>query len=157
MPGSLTIHSASPVETRELAEALGALLAGGEFICLYGDLGAGKTTFVQGMAKGLGVREEYITSPSFALVNEYAGRTPLYHIDLYRLSGPEDIEDIGFAEYPGDGVAAVEWPERAGDFLPGDRLEISIEYEGEGRRMNFMATGERHRRLLEAYAAAIGR
>ena len=157
MPGSLTIHSGSPVETRELAEALGALLAGGEFICLYGDLGAGKTTFVQGMAKGLGVREEYITSPSFALVNEYAGRAPLYHIDLYRLTGPEDLDDIGFAEYPGEGVAAVEWPERAGGCLPGDRLEISIEYDGEGRGINFRATGERHARLMEAYVAAIGR
>ena len=157
MPGAFIISSRSSRQTKDLGEALGALLSGGEYICLRGDLGAGKTTFVQGLASGLGVKEEYITSPSFALVNEYAGRTPLYHIDLYRLSGPEDIEDIGFAEYPGEGVAAVEWPERAGDFLPGDRLEISIEYEGEGRRMNFMATGERHRRLLEAYAAAIGR
>jgi len=150
MSSSLDILASSPEKTKETAAALGALLEAGDYLCLHGELGAGKTTFVQGLAEGLGVEDEYITSPSFALVNQYAGRLTLYHIDLYRLRGPEDMDGIGFAEYPGTGVAAVEWPERAGDSLPGERLDIFIEYDGEKqRRLVFRASGERYEALLE--------
>jgi tRNA threonylcarbamoyladenosine biosynthesis protein TsaE len=150
MARTLEIVSGSPKKTKETAAALGALLEAGDYLCLHGDLGAGKTTFVQGLANGLGVEDEYVTSPSFALVNQYTGRLTLYHIDLYRLRGPEDMDDIGFAEYPGSGVAAVEWPERAGGWLPAERLDIFIEYDGEsGRNIVFRATGERYEALLE--------
>jgi tRNA threonylcarbamoyladenosine biosynthesis protein TsaE len=150
MARTLDILSGSPEKTKETAAALGALLKAGDYLCLHGDLGAGKTTFVQGLAAGLGVEDEYITSPSFALVNQYAGRLTLYHIDLYRLRGPEDMDDIGFPEYPGGGVAAVEWPERAGGYLPGERLDIFIEHDGEKkRRLVFRASGERYEALLE--------
>ncbi|MBI5694559.1 MAG: tRNA (adenosine(37)-N6)-threonylcarbamoyltransferase complex ATPase subunit type 1 TsaE [Nitrospirae bacterium] len=150
MPGTLTLRLDAPEKTRALGEAVGRLAGAGCYICLYGDLGAGKTTFVQGLAAGLGVTEAYITSPSFALVNEYAGRLTLYHIDLYRLSGPDDLADIGFSEYPGAGVAAVEWPERAGEYLPDERLDIFIEYDGAGRSIRLAAYGMAYEALLEA-------
>lgn len=138
-----------PDEMRALGEAVGGLAGPGTYICLHGDLGAGKTTFVQGLARGLGVTEAYITSPSFALVNEYEGRLRLYHIDLYRLSGPDDLGDIGFTEYPGAGVAAVEWPERAGGLVPDERLDMHIEYADDGREVTFTAHGKRYGALLE--------
>jgi tRNA threonylcarbamoyladenosine biosynthesis protein TsaE len=148
--GTLVVVSGSPGRTREAGRALGGLLDAGAYICLYGELGAGKTTFVQGIADGLGIREQYITSPSFSLINEYKGRLDLYHIDLYRLSGPGDLEGIGFTEYPGNGVAVVEWPERAEGLLPGQRLDILIEYAGgDSRRITFSARGKVYETILE--------
>jgi len=157
MPFPAEFVSASPDRTKEIGASLGGLLEKGDYICLYGDLGAGKTTLVQGIARGLGVAEKYITSPSFALVNEYRGRLTLYHIDLYRLSGPEDLDDIGFKEYPGDGVAAVEWPERAEGSLPSGRLEVTMGYEGiDSRRLSFKASDRRHKALLEELCLRLG-
>lgn len=150
MPGTLVLDSGSPERTRDAGRALGGLLKRGAYICLYGELGAGKTTFVQGIASGLAVKEKYITSPSFSIINEYRGRLNLYHIDLYRLSGPADLEGIGFFEYPGDGVAAVEWPERAKGLLPDERLDITIEDTGEGsRRITLVARGNAYESILE--------
>ena len=129
---------------------LGRLLAPGDFICLKGELGAGKTTFVQGAVSGMD-SQDMATSPSFALVNEYHGRITLYHIDLYRLSGPADLESIGFTEFPGEGAAMVEWPERAGDELPDERLEVSFLHMGEDRRMlTLTAAGARYEEMLES-------
>ncbi len=142
--------SRSAQETTDAGERLGRLLRPGDFICLKGELGAGKTTFVQGAAKGTG-SEEAATSPSFAIVNEYHGRITLYHIDLYRLSGPADLEDIGFWELTGEGTAMVEWPERAGDELPGERLEIVFEHlGGDTRKITVTATVPGYERFLEA-------
>jgi len=150
MAAAARFATGSPGETAALGRALGGLLRGGDLVCLYGELGAGKTTFVQGLARGLGVAEEYITSPSFSLVNEYRGDINLYHIDLYRLRGPQDLEDIGFTEYPGEGVAAVEWPERAEGLLPEERLEVRMSYAGEARReVEMKALGKRYGALLE--------
>ena len=150
MTRELTLVSGSAGRTKEIGRRLGELIWQGGYICLYGELGAGKTTFVQGLAEGLGVKDAYVTSPSFALVNEYRGRLALYHIDLYRLSGPPELEDTGFSEYPGDGVAAVEWPERAAGLLPEDRLDITMEAGGgEDRKITLRAYGERYVRLLE--------
>lgn len=143
-----SITTDGPESTRGLGKSLGELLSGGGFITLTGELGAGKTTFVQGLAAGLGVRENYITSPSFALINEYDGRVRLYHVDLYRLDGPDALEDIGFNELPGDGVAAVEWPQRAGDELPDERLEIDISVTGgNSREINFTPRGKIYEEL----------
>ncbi len=150
MAQTLTLHPRTAEDTRDIGEAVGRLIGMGGYICLYGELGSGKTTFVQGLARGLDVRDPYITSPSFALVNEYRGRLELYHIDLYRLQGPLDLEGIGFTEYPKEGVAAVEWPERAGPLLPDCRLEVRMEYEGEaGRTMDLTALGKDYEDLLE--------
>jgi len=149
MSGCAT-YSSSSEGTKRIAEAIGRLLEPRSYICLHGELGAGKTTFVQGLAAGLGVPDKYITSPSFALINVYAGRMPFYHADLYRLSGPEDLEETGFLELPGEGAAAVEWPERAGAMLPADRLDITIEYEEEGgRSLVFAAHGIGYDRIME--------
>lgn len=150
MPDELVTRTGGPEDTRSLGEELGRLLMAGDLICLYGELGAGKTTFVQGLAKGLGVREKYVTSPTFSLVNEYNGPLRLFHIDLYRLSSPDELEDIGFSEYPGGGVAAVEWPERAEGELPAERLDIRFEAgEGELRTVSVRASGKRYKELLE--------
>lgn len=144
------LQTGSADDTTELGRLLGTLAAPGDLYCLYGELGAGKTTLVQGIARGLAVTDEYITSPTFSLVMEHAGRLTLYHLDLYRLSGPDDLEDLGFQEYPGEGVAAVEWPERAGDELPPERLDIRIEQVGEsGRTIAFQAYGSRYESILE--------
>ena len=149
MPLTCSFESCSARETVDAGMRLGRLLAPGDFICLKGDLGAGKTTFVQGAVTGMDSRD-MATSPSFALVNEYHGRITLYHIDLYRLSGPADLESIGFTEFPGEGAAMVEWPERAGDELPDERLEVSFLHMGDDRRMlTLTASGARYKEMLE--------
>jgi tRNA threonylcarbamoyladenosine biosynthesis protein TsaE len=149
---ALELNSDGPETTHRLGRSLGPHLAPGDVIALVGTLGAGKTVFAQGVAAGLGV-DEGVTSPTFTLINEYAGRLPLYHVDLYRLAGPVDAGAIGLEEYlGGDGVALVEWPERAPALLPDDHLVVAL-YLGatpESRRLHVAATGERHRRLLAA-------
>ena len=148
MAREFTTNSAG--ETRALGARLGAMLGPSDYICLRGELGAGKTTFVQGLAEGLGVADKYVTSPSFALVNEYRGRLTLYHIDLYRLSGAEDLGGMGFDEYPDMGVAAVEWPERAGKSLPDVRLDVSFTYADDDKRIiSISAEGGRYEEMLE--------
>jgi len=132
----VTLLSRSPGETHDLSREIGLRAGPGTIIALYGDLGSGKTAFVQGLARGLGVPEEYyVTSPTYTLINEYPGRCPLYHIDLYRLDGAADFEDIGLDEaLYGDGVSAIEWAERFhADALSG-YLAVHIEAVGEDRR-----------------------
>ncbi len=117
-------------DTAEQTEALGAALARrlapGDVVAFYGDLGAGKTAFVRGMARGLGIRES-VTSPTYTVVNEYiSGKLPLFHFDLYRLSGPDDLFDIGWEDYlERGGICAVEWSERAQSLLS-DALRVTI-------------------------------
>jgi len=150
MAAPISTLSGSAGETRGVGREIGRRLKPSDYICLYGELGAGKTTLVQGIAEGLGVEEEYITSPSFALVNEYHGRLVLYHIDLYRLSEPDELEGIGFTEFPGEGVVALEWPERAGLLLPDERLDVRLDYAGDDRRdITLSAAGKRYEDLLE--------
>ncbi|MDQ2653929.1 MAG: tRNA (adenosine(37)-N6)-threonylcarbamoyltransferase complex ATPase subunit type 1 TsaE [Chloroflexota bacterium] len=123
-------------QTEHLGEVLGAWLQPGDVVLLHGDLGAGKTTLTKGIARALGVQDT-VSSPSFALVNEYAlPLLRLFHLDLYRLDDPADLESIGFAELTAaeDGIAIVEWPERAGVLLPDRYLLVEIVYAGEGRR-----------------------
>lgn len=112
--------------TVDLGERLGRLLKGGEVISLTGDLGAGKTHFAKGVARGLEITGT-VTSPTFTLINEYSGRLPLYHVDAYRLGGVEEAYDLGLEEYIyGDGVTLVEWPDRVAGLLPADRLVVEI-------------------------------
>jgi len=120
--------SNSTEETRELAACFAADLKPGDILALSGPLGAGKTCFIQGIARGLGVSERYITSPTFVLIREYQGRIPLYHIDLYRLASGMEIEMLGLEEYlDGDGVTAIEWAEKMEGSLPGRTINISLE------------------------------
>jgi tRNA threonylcarbamoyladenosine biosynthesis protein TsaE len=146
-----SVITASPEQTWRIGEMLGRALGAGDTVCLYGDLGAGKTSFSYGIALGLEVREQYITSPTYTFVNEYEGRVPLYHIDLYRLNDPEELENIGFEEYiDSDGVTVIEWAERAEDELPVERLSVYLTYVDEkSREIGFLAEGERYEKVLE--------
>jgi tRNA threonylcarbamoyladenosine biosynthesis protein TsaE len=120
-------------QTSAAGERLAAGLKAGDVVLLYGDLGAGKTAFVRGLASGLGAAPEEVSSPTFTLVQEYHGRVPLYHVDLYRLE-PREVDDLGLEELVlGDGVVAIEWAERwAG--RPDDVCEVRIEEAGEEQR-----------------------
>jgi tRNA threonylcarbamoyladenosine biosynthesis protein TsaE len=122
----LRIVTDSPEETESVGEALGEVLTGGEVLAYTGDLGAGKTAFTRGLARGLGITQR-ITSPTFNIVNEYEdGRLPLFHFDLYRLGGAEELFDIGWEDYLArNGVCAVEWSENAEDVLE-DPITVSI-------------------------------
>ena len=118
--------SNSPDETQTFAADMAKRLSAGDVLCLYGDLGAGKTAFVQGLAKGLGI-DEPITSPTFTIVNEYEGRLPLYHFDVYRIADSDEMYEVGFDEYVyGEGVSVIEWPQLIADILPDKRYDIEI-------------------------------
>ena len=153
-----SVITSSPEQTWRIGELLGALLGPGDLVCLYGDLGAGKTSLSYGIALGLEVKEQYITSPTFTFVNEYEGRVPFYHIDLYRLKDPEELENIGFEEYLGsDGVTVIEWAERAEDELPGERLSVYLNYVNENsREIGFLPEGERYQKLLDVLKQGLG-
>ncbi len=127
----------SEEETRNLAERLACQVGPGTVLCLRGDLGVGKTVFAKGLCSALGVTD-YVSSPTFTLVNEYEGKDfPVYHFDLYRIEDPDELYGIGFEEFIGGGaLTIVEWPERGEEALPARRIEISIERDGEdGRRV----------------------
>jgi len=147
------MESGGPGETRRLGARLGRLLRPGDTVLLSGDLGAGKTVFVQGIARGMGF-EGSVSSKSFVLMGEYPGRNcKLYHADLYRLETPEQAEELALDEYCGDGVLVAEWPERAPHVFPLERLHVRFEVTGErGRRLSVEAEGERPAWLLERLA-----
>ena len=123
-------ESGSAEETEAIAARFAKELSPGDVIRLEGELGAGKTAFVRGLAAGLGVRGR-VASPTFCIVREHPGALPLIHLDLYRLHGPEDLDGIGWEEYLASGaVIAVEWPERAGDLIPADACRVVISANG---------------------------
>lgn len=132
----------SPEATMELAEKLGKTVQPGDVITLEGDLGAGKTSFTKGLAKGLGVKR-VVKSPTFTIIKEYKGRIPLYHMDVYRME--DDMEDLGLDEYfYGEGVSVIEWPSMIQSQLPEDRLVIALSHLGEtSREISIQATGSR--------------
>ena len=152
-----SIITASTEQTEEVGRVLGAMLEPGDLICLFGDLGAGKTHFSFGIAQGLQVLDEYITSPTFTFVNEYQGRIPFYHIDLYRLKDPSELEGIGFEEYvDSDGATVIEWAERAEGDLPEDKLNVYLSDVSENsRELGFFAEGERYGKLLADFKKRI--
>ncbi len=118
--------SNSPEETAKIASEFAGTLTGGDVICLNGDLGVGKTVFVQALAKALGI-DDYINSPTFTIVNQYEGRLPLYHFDVYRIADCDEMYEIGYDEYVyGDGVSVIEWAENIKEILPEKRYEITI-------------------------------
>lgn len=143
-------------ETEELGEELGRLLRGGEFVGLEGTLGAGKTAFVRGVARGLGVPPEaQVSSPTFAIVNTYrGGRLPLVHADLYRVKDAEELYDAGFYDLLDDASAlVVEWIDRVPEFAPEDRLAIAITKHGGERAFRLESTGARSDVLLKELIA----
>jgi tRNA threonylcarbamoyladenosine biosynthesis protein TsaE len=129
----LTTNSAE--QTISAGRELAKILNDGDVIVFTGPLGAGKTTFIKGIALGLGVSENDIKSPSFTLVNEYPATKPMYHLDLYRMKDSSELYEIGWDDYLlRDGIIVVEWGEKARDFLPEKRIEISLEITGESER-----------------------
>ena len=127
-------HSRSEQDTAAVGREIGSMLAAGDVVRLHGDLGAGKTAFVRGLAEGLGVDSQEVSSPTFTLVQEYrGGRLPLFHVDLYRLNDPREIDDLGLDEIAEDGVLAIEWAERH-PRPPRDAVRVSIEHAGEAER-----------------------
>jgi tRNA threonylcarbamoyladenosine biosynthesis protein TsaE len=136
-------------ETKSFGYKLGEIVKKGSIICLLGDLGAGKTTFTQSLAKGLGVCD-YVTSPTFTIVNEYDGRIPLYHFDVYRIVSSEEMYDIGYDEYiNSDGVCIIEWANLIEDIVPEERLTIELKYVEDGREMILTPKGEEYTRIVE--------
>ena len=148
---AVSFQSASAAETERLAERLARALPSGSAITLAGPLGAGKTCFVRGMAKGLGVDPRTVSSPTFVVVNEYERRSDgggsgaasesdracLIHVDAYRLSGPEELDTLGWDEILADSdcVLAIEWPERIGEALPAKRIDVRIDHGPAGERL----------------------
>jgi tRNA threonylcarbamoyladenosine biosynthesis protein TsaE len=157
----VTVRTTSVEQTRDLGAALADVLRGGDVVVLVGELGAGKTAFVQGLARGLGVTEP-VVSPSFVLVREYEGRLRLAHADAYRLAGPAEFEDLGLEEVTGpDTVTAVEWGDRVELALPGPRLAIRFRVVSESERELEISTEgpewDARRGDLEGVAARAGR
>jgi tRNA threonylcarbamoyladenosine biosynthesis protein TsaE len=128
------VVAASPEETQAAGERLGRALRGGEVVALTGALGAGKTCFVQGLVRGLGVAAR-ATSPTFVLVNEYRGRVPVHHVDAYRTEHPEELVDVGLLDlFAGPGVTVIEWADRIEPLLPPDAIHVHIEGVGDEPR-----------------------
>lgn len=150
---SRLVMSADPAATSRLGLALGAVAHAGDLVCLWGDLGAGKTHLAKAFAAGLGVTET-VTSPSFILMAEYRGRLPLFHIDPYRLASAEDALAGGLIdERQREGVTVLEWPERLGDALPAARLDVRIEGTGDDpRSITLVAGSDAYRRYLDVAA-----
>ena len=144
---SLILISKSPTETFSIGRLLGEGLTGGDCVALTGELGAGKTCLTQGIAVGLGVPDGYVvTSPTFTLINEYpGGESTLYHLDVYRLRGSADLEEMGFQEYlMSDGVMVIEWAEKVSDAIPDEALRVELSYMDETvRRIEISGCRER--------------
>ena len=121
-----TVVTNSAQETEQLGERLAKQLNGAETIALFGGLGMGKTAFTRGLCRGLGIGE-VVSSPTFALVNEYTGRCPVYHFDMYRVTTWDDLYSTGFFDYEGNGVLVIEWSENIEGALPGDAIRVTIE------------------------------
>ena len=151
-PGAIDLVSHSSLHTERLGERLAAHAAPGDVVALWGELGTGKTVLARGIAIGLGLDAEAVTSPTFIILHDHqGGRLPLFHLDLYRLersqlgsTGWEDVLDAG-------GVTVIEWPDRAGDELPADRVDVRLAHVAETKRTVTIApTGPRSRRLVDA-------
>ncbi len=155
-PNTLESFSRSPEQTRRLGMRLGALLLAGDVICLQGNLGAGKTTFTQGMAQGWGSLDS-VTSPTFVLVNEYRrpdGRR-LFHLDAYRLESAGEAEELDPDIMLVEGPLVIEWPERVEAILPNERLWVNLAYVSEEHRdLVFSAHGARFETLLATFRQA---
>lgn len=146
---NLTIITKSPEETKNLGKEVGKLAKPGDLLAFYGELGAGKTCFIQGISRGLKVKD-YVTSPSFTIVNEYQGKIPIYHFDLFRLN-TEEILELGYEEYfYGEGLTVIEWAEKIEQLLPKEHLKIEIKFKDRYQRtISFISQGDSFNKFLE--------
>lgn len=156
-PNDLEFLSHSPDQSRRIGVRLGELLKPGDVLCLAGDLGSGKTTLAQGIARGWGCIDP-VTSPTFVLINEYRrpDSTRLYHLDAFRLSGSEEARGLDLATlFAAEGPLLIEWPERVADVLPGERMWIHLRWVDDSlRRIRFEVMGGRYERLLREFRKA---
>ena len=149
--GVWEVITKNPDQTLSLGRLLGGMLPPASMVALIGDLGSGKTLLAKGIAKGLGVEDEReVSSPSFVLVNEYRGRLPVYHVDLYRLQDSIEVEDIGWEEFiSGPGVTLVEWAEKVPSLLPAERIEVHLHWlNPEERSLVFIGKGRAAKALV---------
>ncbi len=138
----MTIYTKNEAETEQAGAELARMLPDGAVVALYGDLGAGKTAFVRGMARGMGITAR-VSSPTFTIVNEYLGARELYHFDMYRLASSDELFDIGWEDYlRRGGVCAVEWSENVADAFEGDEITVRIEKLGDEERKITIGEGE---------------
>ena len=154
----LVLSAPTPEDTKALGEAVGRLLGPGDLVSLTGDLGAGKTTFVQGAARSLGV-DQPVLSPTFTLIREYRGRVPVYHLDVYRLERIQEVVDLGFDELvDAGGVVFVEWGDAIDRLLPPDhlRIELTLVDDGEARVLRVAALGPAWEGRAHALQDALG-
>ena len=147
---NLTIITKSPEETKKIGKEVGKLARPGDLLAFYGELGAGKTCFIQGISQQLEVKD-YVTSPSFTIINEYQGKIPIYHFDLFRLNNAEEILELGYEEYfYGEGLAVIEWAEKIEQLLPKEHLKIDIKFKNYHKRIiSFIPQGDRFEKLLK--------
>jgi tRNA threonylcarbamoyladenosine biosynthesis protein TsaE len=156
MPLQIVSQSAGDTQTR--GQELGQLLDAGDIVCLYGELGSGKTVLSKGIARGLGVsHERAVRSPSFVLIHRYQGRVAIYHADLYRLEGPTDLADIGLRDLlGGDGVAVIEWADKLEASLPSERLDITLAHQTEDTRLiTISPQGVRYGQLVARWQSCL--
>ena len=155
---TMDFFSRSPEQTRRIGMRVGGALQTGDVICLQGDLGAGKTTFVQGLAHGWGSLDS-VSSPTFILVNVYrrADQSQLFHMDAYRLDSRPEAEQLDLESMLADGALIIEWPERMAELIPAERLWVELEHvDDEEREMKFKASGKRYDQLLDVVRHAFG-
>ena len=146
----MIVETRSPEETAALGRRFGAACAPGTLLALIGDLGAGKTRFVKGLAAGLGIAEDQVTSPTFVLMNLHQGRQRLAHFDLYRLESV-DLPSLGFYDVRDDGVVVLEWADKVDEKLLGDHVRVEFTLTGESsRRLMIHARGERSAEFVRA-------
>jgi len=151
MGKKVVFQTKSTSETIRLGKRIGGLLRPGDVVALAGELGAGKTQFIKGLAEGAGVgKPTYISSPSFTLINEYPGRVPFYHVDLFRLERENEAEELGLEDYyQGEGITAIEWADKIPSLLPKELLLIHIAYTGKNTRsLEITGKGRRFEELL---------
>lgn len=156
----LTLSSRSSRETEEVGRLLGPLLPPGSFVALAGDLGSGKTCLTRGIVAGAAPASAHlVASPTFAIMNEYPGPTPVYHFDFYRLSTTGEIAELGFDEYfRGHGICICEWSERLDELLPADHLLVTLEHGGDDlRSLTFEAAGAEMVEVLARFAGLVER
>jgi tRNA threonylcarbamoyladenosine biosynthesis protein TsaE len=153
----VVLQTKSTSETIRIGKNIGSLLLPGDVVTLVGELGAGKTQFIKGLAAGVGIRKStYVSSPSFTLINEYEGKIPLYHIDLFRLKAEKEAEELGLEEYfQGRGVTAIEWADRIPSLLPKELLWVHIYYAGKNvRSLEMIPMGKRFEELIMEFGAS---
>jgi tRNA threonylcarbamoyladenosine biosynthesis protein TsaE len=153
---TLTLTTTSPTETHDLGKSVGEKLYPGTIVALVGELGCGKTCFTQGICSGLDISERYVNSPTFTFINEYSGRLPVFHFDLYRADSVDTILDVGVPDTlvrAVDGVAIIEWAEKIEPLLQEDRLEVKFTVTSpEEREITLVAVGDEFSQLLQELA-----